>query len=232
MAALSLLLVEELEDEVGDLERGPEERQLEEHGPQQVGIGRAALGGLVVHDGLEVLAVGVDAGDDEGREDEGEQGGRVEVGAGAGQDQREREAEAEEVGPAGLDERDAPLDVPAHVEPLVLEGVQRVQEGQVHVGQQLRQPRDRHERQQRALHQEDQLHRAAEDRVGQHLRDGRLLRLVPLHPLAVVLLQEGYVRYTSHRSDTDTIRIKLASNKHKILMVRASAYLSLGARGR
>ncbi len=186
-----LLLIEELEDKIGDLERGPEERELQDHGPHTVGLGHT----LVVDDGLQALAVGVDAAEDEGGKDEGEEGGRVEVVAGAGEQQREGEAEAAEVGPARLDEGEAALEVPGHVEPLVLEGVEGVEEGEVGVREQLGEPGDRDEGHEGALDEEDELEGAAEDGVGQGVAEGRLVGLVLFHALGVVLLEEGDVGY-------------------------------------
>ena len=45
--------------------------------------------------------------------------------------QRQRQAETEKVGPLGLDEGQPFVQLPAHVEPLVLERVKRIQQAHV-----------------------------------------------------------------------------------------------------
>ena len=215
-----LPLIEELEDKIGDLERRPEERELQDHGPHTVGLGHT----LVVDDGLQALAVGVDAAEDEGGKDEGEEGGRVEVVAGAGEQQREGEAEAAEVGPAGLDEGEAALEVPGHVEPLVLEGVEGVEEGEVGVREQLGEPGDRDEGHEGALDEEDELEGAAEDGVGQGVAEGRLVGLVLFHALGVVLLEEGDVGYFGGDGVQHTNKSKFLHKKYNKIKKLGSAH--------
>ncbi len=84
---------------------------------------------------------------------------------------------------------------PGHVEPLVLEGVEGVEEGGVGVDEQLGDPGDGFEGNEGALDEEDELHGAAEDGVDQGLAEGGLVGLVLFHALSVVLLQKGDVSY-------------------------------------
>ena len=158
----------------------------------------ARLGALVlvvVADGRELLRVGLYGRQDEGRKDGGEERGAVYVRVGGERDdERERQAEAEVVGPARLDVADASLDVPAHVAQLVLERVERVEKGQVDVTEEPVNPLDgdelRHEPvDERRLHEEDELHDAAEYVVGYDLSGRELVIELRL----AVLLRVGDV---------------------------------------
>lgn len=102
---------------------------------------------------------------------------------------RQGQPEPDKVRPVFLDERQAPVQLPSHVEPLVLERVERVKQTHVDQGQTVTQHVDGYEVDYHGLQQEQGLHDYAKYRVGQQLANA----LHELRPTATVSV--GRVRY-------------------------------------
>ncbi len=136
------ILGEHFEQEIGRVHGELEQRHREHHRHRFV---QACDVSLEVDDRTEPLRVGLDGGQDKRGKDERKQRGTVDVRVGERENYRQAQAEAEVVGPAGLDVRYTLPNVPAHVAELVLERVQRVQERQVYVTQQLIEHARRHQ---------------------------------------------------------------------------------------
>jgi len=83
-----------------------------------------------IHNGLRLIAAEYKQG-----EKYGEDAAADDHRAGEVRQHGERYAETEEVGPILLDVGEPSMQLPAHVEPLVLEGVQRIEQAQMHEAQ-------------------------------------------------------------------------------------------------
>lgn len=80
---------------------------------------------------------------------------------------RQGKPEPDKVWPVFLDERQAPVQFPSHVEPFVLERVERIKQTHVDQGQTVAQHVDGYEVDYHRLQKEQRLHDYAKYRVGQ-----------------------------------------------------------------